>query len=89
MNNVLTDGKQTSEVPNEKFWWLKGELCSRLPNLNARNKIQNITRQFFTKKGFIEVETPALQVSPGSEPHITPFSTKLHDPFDKEKKRKL
>ena len=89
MNNVLTDSKQTSEVPNEKYWWIKGELCSRLPNLNARNKIQNITRQFFTKKGFIEVETPALQVSPGSEPHLTPFSTNLHDPFDKEKKRKL
>lgn len=37
-------------------------------------------RLFFVQKGFFEVQTPALQVSPGLEPHLVAFSTTLVDP---------
>ncbi len=36
----------------------------------------------FRGRGFVEVDTPALQVSPGLEPHLRAFSTELHDPGD-------
>ena len=89
MDNALADSKQISEVSIEPNWWNKEELFSRLPKLNARNEIYYITRQFFTQKRYVEVETPALQVSPGLEPHLTAFATKLHDTFDKGKVREL
>ncbi|MBT5751957.1 MAG: EF-P lysine aminoacylase GenX, partial [Rhodospirillaceae bacterium] len=38
-------------------------------------------RDFFASRDFVEVETPALQVSPGLEPHLKAFATKLEDPF--------
>ena len=37
---------------------------------------------FFAQQGFVEVDTPALQVSPGLEPHLRAFATDLHDPRD-------
>lgn len=37
-------------------------------------------RGFFARRGFVEVDTPALQVSPGLEPHLQAFATELHDP---------
>jgi len=40
-----------------------------------------VLRDFFTTRDFVEVETPALQVSPGLEPHLKAFATKLEDPF--------
>lgn len=39
-------------------------------------------REFFDRRGYVEVETPALQVSPGIELHISPFETTLVDPWD-------
>ena len=38
-------------------------------------------RRHFRAAGFLEVETPALQISPGLEPHLTPFATTLREPF--------
>ena len=38
-------------------------------------------RGFFTDAGFSEVETPALQVSPGMEVHLRAFATRLEEPF--------
>lgn len=35
------------------------------------------TRSFFMARDFLEVETPALQVSPGLEPHLMAFATEL------------
>ena len=40
------------------------------------------TRRFFRGHGFAEVETPALQVSPGMEPHLIAFETELREPFN-------
>jgi lysyl-tRNA synthetase class 2 len=37
-------------------------------------------RRFFDAEGFVEVETPVLQVSPGLEPHLKAFATRLEAP---------
>jgi lysyl-tRNA synthetase class 2 len=37
-------------------------------------------RETFAARGFVEVETPALQVSPGLEPHLKAFATTLDRP---------
>ena len=36
--------------------------------------------RLFCGARFVEVDTPALQVSPGLEPHLRAFRTELHDP---------
>ncbi|MBM3566829.1 MAG: hypothetical protein FJX42_12040, partial [Alphaproteobacteria bacterium] len=38
-------------------------------------------RRFFAERGFAEVETPALQISPGMETHLRAFKTVLDEPF--------
>jgi lysyl-tRNA synthetase class 2 len=52
----------------------------RRDNLAARGRIIAAIRTFFAGRGFVEVETPALQVSPGMEPHLQAFATELRDP---------
>ncbi|MEI6985614.1 MAG: amino acid--tRNA ligase-related protein, partial [Rhodospirillaceae bacterium] len=52
-------------------------MALKRPYLAARNKITAATRNFFTTRDFLEVETPALQVSPGLEPHLQAFATEL------------
>ena len=54
----------------------------RRPALLARAAIVAAIRRFFGERGFVEVETPALQVSPGLEPHLAAFETALAEPFD-------
>jgi elongation factor P--(R)-beta-lysine ligase len=63
-------------------WWRPDVLAARRENLFARGKILAAVREFFAAEGFIEVQTPALQVSPGLEPHLRAFATELHDPRD-------
>lgn len=46
----------------------------------ARTTLNQSIRDFFNKHGFLEVETPILTQTPGMEPHLTPFETKLHLP---------
>jgi lysyl-tRNA synthetase class 2 len=46
----------------------------------ARGRVLGAVRDFFAESGFVEVETPALQVSPGLEPHLRAFATELHEP---------
>jgi len=40
-------------------------------NLFRRFQISNGIRRFFTGGGFVEIETPALVLSPGMEPHLS------------------
>jgi lysyl-tRNA synthetase class 2 len=47
----------------------------RRPFLMARNRIMAAMRVWFDAKGFIEVETAALQTSPGNETHLHAFGT--------------
>jgi lysyl-tRNA synthetase class 2 len=41
----------------------------------ARNRIAGGIRAWFEARDFVEVETPALQVSPGNEAHLHAFAT--------------
>jgi elongation factor P--(R)-beta-lysine ligase len=63
-------------------WWRPDRLALRRANLATRGRILAAVRQFFADRGYIEVDTPALQVSPGLEPHLQAFATVLHDPRD-------
>lgn len=64
-----------------KEWWRPDALASRRANLEARGRVVAAVRAFFAQRGFAEVETPCLQVSPGLEPHLKAFATRLDDPW--------
>src|SRR5258707_10736132 len=63
-------------------WWRPDRLATRRANLAARARVLGAVRDFFAAAGYLEVDTPALQVSPGLEPHLQAFATVLHDPRD-------
>ncbi len=58
-------------------WWYPESLSRRLPNLVARGRVLAATRAFMAGQELVEVETPALQISPGMEPHLLSFVTEL------------
>lgn len=59
-------------------WWDKERHAARRPLLLARNAAVAQTRAFFSERGFVEVETPALQVSPGNETHLHALQVATH-----------
>jgi lysyl-tRNA synthetase class 2 len=63
-------------------WWRPDRFAARRERLAQRGRILGAVRDFFTERGYVEVETPALQMSPGLEPHLRAFATTLHDPHD-------
>src|ERR1700690_663491 len=67
-------------MPSMTPWWRAESLARRRAKLLARGRIAAAVRAFFAARGFIEVETLALQVSPGLEPHLKAFATELTAP---------
>ena len=65
-------------------WWHPESLARRKPFLDVRRAATKALRAYFQAEGFIEVETPAVQVSPGIERHIRPFATSLRAPEEDE-----
>ena len=63
-------------------WWRPERFALRRGRLEKRGRILEAARAFFAARGFVEVDTPALQVSPGLEPHLKALTTELHDPRD-------
>jgi len=61
-------------------FWLPGVHAARRPFLLARGRIQAALRAWFSAQDFVEVETSALQVSPGNETHLHAFATDLIAP---------
>ncbi len=66
-----------SETPP---YWLPGRHAARRPYLLARGRIAAAVRAWFAARDFLEVETAALQVSPGNETHLHAFATDLIGP---------
>ena len=56
-------------------WWHADNHADRRPFLLARGRIRAALRAWFEAQGFVEVETSALQVSPGNETHLSAFAT--------------
>lgn len=51
-------------------WWRPDRYADRQPFLAARRRIRRAVADWFEARGFVEVETAALQVSPGNEAHL-------------------
>jgi lysyl-tRNA synthetase class 2 len=67
-------------VPKSPPFWLPGVHAARRPYLLARGRIAAAVRAWFAAGDFVEVETAALQVSPGNETHLHAFATELIGP---------
>src|SRR5262249_51448088 len=63
--------------PQQRPWWHPDVHADRRPFLAARSRIKAALGRWFEAQGFIEVETAALQVSPGNETHLHAFATEL------------
>jgi len=61
-------------------WWRPDVHADRRPFLAARGRIRGAVRWWFEQRAFVEVETAALQVSPGNEAHLHGFRTRLEAP---------
>ncbi|MBV8825493.1 MAG: EF-P lysine aminoacylase GenX [Hyphomicrobiales bacterium] len=61
-------------------WWAPHVHADRRPFLAARARITGAARDFFKSRGFTEVESATLQVSPGNEAHLHAFATELQAP---------
>jgi lysyl-tRNA synthetase class 2 len=64
----------------ETPWWRRDRFAARAPYLETRGAILRAVRRYFDAEGFAEVDTPALQISPGLEPHLRAFATTLDEP---------
>lgn len=61
-------------------FWQRDRFASNRTRLEQRGAVVRAIRSFFDGKNFQEVQTPALQISPGLEPHLQAFATQLLDP---------
>jgi elongation factor P--(R)-beta-lysine ligase len=66
-------------VRQARPFWRPGAHAARRPYLLARGRISAAVRAWFAARDFTEVETGALQVSPGNETHLHAFATELID----------
>ncbi len=71
----------------EGRWWHPDIFARRKPVLELRARTLTAVRAFFAEQGFIEVETPCLQVSPGMEPHLMALATELSGPAGRGRRR--
>jgi lysyl-tRNA synthetase class 2 len=67
-------------LPAASPFWAPHVHADRRPFLLARNRIVAALRAWFAAHDFVEVETGALQVSPGNETHLHAFATTLVAP---------
>jgi lysyl-tRNA synthetase class 2 len=66
--------------PAASPFWAPHVHADRRPFLLARNRIVAALRAWFAAHDFVEVDTGALQVSPGNEIHLHAFATSLTSP---------
>ena len=75
--------------PRSSPFWAPHVHADRRPILLARGRIVAALRAWFTSHDFVEVDTPALQVSPGNELHLHAFATALAAPDGTASRRYL
>ena len=61
--------------PPPSPWWRPDIHQDRRARLAARGAVTRAFRAWFERRGFAEIETAALQVSPGNETHLHAFAT--------------
>ncbi len=66
-----------SQSPEVSPWYDRQRHEDRRPYLLARNRIFSAVRAWFASGDFLEVDVPALVVSPGNEVHLHAFATAL------------
>jgi elongation factor P--(R)-beta-lysine ligase len=66
-------------IASDTPWWDRNRYADRRPFLEKRAAMTARVRDFFQSQGFIEVETPILQVSPGNETHLHAPRTEVTD----------
>ncbi|HKR90049.1 MAG TPA: EF-P lysine aminoacylase EpmA [Phenylobacterium sp.] len=66
--------------PASSPWWSHERHRDRRPFLSVRGAITRAVRGWFEGRGFTEVETAALQVSPGNEAHLHAFASEAIGP---------
>lgn len=67
-------------MPPKSPWWTPHVHRDRRPFLLMRNRIKAGLREGFATRGFLEVDTACLQVSPGNETHLHAFRTEIVGP---------
>jgi lysyl-tRNA synthetase class 2 len=77
---MFLPGSVEVNVPETPPFWLPGPHAARRPYLLARGRIAAALRAWFAERDFLEVETAALQASPGNETHLHAFATELIGP---------
>jgi lysyl-tRNA synthetase class 2 len=70
-------------------WWHPDRFAARRNLLESRARIFKALRLWFESEGFTEVDTPALQISPGLEPHLKAFATRVETPEGETRLRYL
>jgi elongation factor P--(R)-beta-lysine ligase len=75
VNKVMAE-----KSPGSSPFWAPHVHADRRPALLARGRIVAALRSWFAGQAFVEVETGALQVSPGNETHLHAFATSLTAP---------
>jgi lysyl-tRNA synthetase class 2 len=61
-------------------WWKPEIYAQKRDKLEMRMRLVRAVRACFDDMDFLEVETPALQISPGMEPHLHAFKTEIENP---------
>lgn len=66
-------------MTNPQPFWHPEHFARRKPFLDTRQRVIAALRNYFAAEDFAEVETPALQISPGNEAHLHAFKTEWRD----------
>ncbi|MGB7037670.1 MAG: EF-P lysine aminoacylase EpmA [Xanthobacteraceae bacterium] len=70
----------SSPPPDSSPFWAPHVHADRRPVLLARGRVVAALRALFAEADFVEVDTAALQVSPGNELHLHAFGATLNRP---------
>ena len=69
-------------APHQYEW----QPSASIPNLLKRAKLMADIRRFFTERGVLEVETPAMSEFSVTDVHLSTFSTQFLSPFSRQAK---